>query len=63
MTNIPQDFVFRGIENIVKGNSEFHNTKAWSQMTPSSRNIENNIRTQLIRELFQFLHYEIQIIT
>lgn len=67
MTNIPQDFVLRSIENIVEGNSEFYNTKVWSQMTPGSRNIENNLRTQLIRKLFQFLqqcsYYKNQIFT
>jgi len=56
MTNIPQDFVFGRIENIVKGNSEFHNTKTWSQMSSGSRNMENNIRAQLLRKLVQFLH-------
>ena len=62
MPNIPQYLVQWSIEDIMEGYCQLDNSEAWTKVTPSSWNIEDDIRTQLFRELFQLLNEKAQYI-
>ena len=59
MANIKDDFVLRGVEDVVKGNSEVSHSQAGSQVSSSAADIVDDIFPQLFAQLLQLSPVEV----
>ena len=53
---VPYDFVFRGIENLMESNGDFHHAKIGGQMSPGPGYFLNEKIADLIGEKLQLFH-------
>ena len=59
MAHIPNYFVLRCIEDMVKRHRKFYHAKPSTQMTASRRDGVDRLATQVIRQLFDLIEREI----
>src|SRR5258708_17457083 len=58
MTNVPEQLVMRGVEQVMESDREFHDAEPCSQVSTCYGNCANRLGSQFVGQLPQLLHME-----